>query len=204
VWDALLRLLCVSDKVSDELDQPGAAAQTGGIDLILSCGDLPPEYLTRLTDRFRAPLYYVRGNHDIRYKQSPPLGCINAHNKIVKYRGLRILGLDGSRWYNAGPYQYTEAQMRRMVRAKRIKLWWQKGVDIIMTHAPPRHIGDLEDMCHRGFRVYNRLIKRHQPRYFLHGHVHKNFSLDAERITASGATKIINCYKYYIIDTDND
>ena len=36
----------------------------GQIDAIVGCGDLEPEYLDFLADAFRAPLLYVRGNHD--------------------------------------------------------------------------------------------------------------------------------------------
>ena len=54
------------------------------VDLILSCGDLPPEYLSRLVNCFKAPLYYVRGNHDIRYDEKPPEGCRDLHGKLVK------------------------------------------------------------------------------------------------------------------------
>ena len=33
-------------------------------------------------------------------------------------------------------------------------------MDIIITHAPPRHIHDAEDQCHRGFESFQHLIDR--------------------------------------------
>jgi hypothetical protein len=48
-----------------------------GINLILGCGNLPPEYLTFLVTRFNAPLFYVRGNHGIRPGGYRLEGCID-------------------------------------------------------------------------------------------------------------------------------
>ena len=46
------------------------------IDLLISCGDLPPEYLTFFATLCHAPLLYVKGNHDSKYEYKPPEGCI--------------------------------------------------------------------------------------------------------------------------------
>ena len=61
------------------------------IDLIISCGDLPPEYLTFFATLCHAPLLYVKGNHDGKYEQ-PPEGCICIEDNIYVYKGVRILG----------------------------------------------------------------------------------------------------------------
>lgn len=66
------------------------------IDLIISCGDLPPEYLTFFATLCHAPLLYVKGNHDGKYEQKPPEGCICIEDNIYVYKGVRILGLGGS------------------------------------------------------------------------------------------------------------
>ena len=195
-----MRVLCISDTVAPELDDPASSESFGQFDFIISCGDLPPEYLSRLSHRFNTPLYYVKGNHDIRYNHAPPMGCVNAHGRIIHHNSVKILGLEGSRWYNGGPYQYTEPQMRAILRGLRIRLWLNKGVDIIISHSPPRYIHDREDQCHKGFEIFNKTIKRYGPRYFLHGHIHASFKKDAERISTVGGTKIINCYSYYIFE----
>ena len=43
--------------------------QFEGIDLIISCGDLKPEYLSFLATMVPVPLLYVHGNHDDEYKR---------------------------------------------------------------------------------------------------------------------------------------
>ena len=63
-----MKILAVADRVTDILLVPvlGSAA-LADIDLIVSCGDLPPEFLARLKARYDVPLFYVLGNHDLRY-----------------------------------------------------------------------------------------------------------------------------------------
>ncbi len=197
-----MRVLCVSDMTVPELERDLRSEPFGQLDFVISCGDLPPEYLKFLRSAFNVPLYYVRGNHDIRYREKPPEGCTNLHGKIIRHGRLKILGLEGSRWYNGGPVQYTEAQMRGMVWRLRPRIWLNKGVDLLVTHAPPRFIHDAEDMCHRGFRIYRRLIKWYTPRYFLHGHIHAHFGDEARRITMLGRTRVINCVGCYLLDMD--
>jgi Icc-related predicted phosphoesterase len=174
------------------------------IDMIISCGDLPPEYPSLLAHAFDAPLYFVGGNHDIRYQDNLPRGGIDLHGRMVRIEGLNILGLEGSRWYNGGPYQYTEGQMRAVIRRLRPTLWWQGGIDIVVAHAPPRFIHDAEDLCHRGFRCFRWLIDKYQPDYFIHGHIHRHFSDPSERMSVVDATKVINTYGYHILEIETE
>ncbi len=198
-----MRVLCVSDIVLPQLERDFDPDRLGSIDLVISCGDLPPEYLRFLRGAIDAPLYYVRGNHDIRYGDAPVMGCTNLHGRIVRHGRIKLLGLEGSRWYNGGPVQYTEGQMQRLVWLLRPRLWVHKGVDLIVTHAPPRHIHDAEDLCHRGFKVYRKLIQWCNPRFFLHGHIHASFTDDAHRSTLVGRTQIINCFGHYLLEIDD-
>ena len=198
-----MQILCVSDKVAPELYPQIDRQRFGKVDLLVSCGDLPPEYLIHLADAFEAPLYYVCGNHDIRYANRPPRGCKNIHGRIVRRGPLKILGLEGSRWYNGGPHQYTEGQMRHLVWRLRPKIWWAGGVDLIVTHAPPRYLNDAEDLCHRGFKTFRRLIDWYTPRYFVHGHIHAYFAESAERFAQTGSTQVINCFGYYRLEIDD-
>jgi Icc-related predicted phosphoesterase len=195
-----MKVLSISDKLETALMDEDALARYPKVDIIFSCGDLAPEYLSHLKRIFNAPLYYVRGNHDIRYQMKPPVGCMDINGKLVQYKGLRILGLEGSRWYNGGPAQYTETQMRKNVRQLRAKIWWEKGIDMVITHAPPRHIHDAEDLCHRGFKVFRRLIGRYQPAYFIHGHIHASFADSEERITIVNRTQVINTYGHFYFE----
>ncbi len=198
-----MRVLCVSDVVVPQLERNFDPERFGRIDLVISCGDLPPEYLMSLRGTIDAPLYYVRGNHDIRYEDKSITGCTNLHGRLMRHGQLKLLGLEGSRWYNGGPAQYTEGQMQRMVWMLRPRIWLQKGVDLVVTHAPPRHIHDAEDLCHRGFRSYRRLIEWYRPRFFLHGHIHASFTDDAQRSTTVGGTRVINCFGHYLLEIDD-
>jgi Icc-related predicted phosphoesterase len=197
-----IKLLSVSDVVDPMLHQYAGNEPFTGIDVLISCGDLPPEYLSRLVHAFNAPLYFVGGNHDIRYKDKLPQGGLNLHGRVERIKGLNFLGLEGSRWYNGGPYQYTEGQMRGIIRRLRPTLWWQGGIDVVVTHAPPRHVHDSEDLCHRGFRSFRWLIDKYQPDFFIHGHIHRHFSDPCERVTVVDATKVVNTYGYNILEIE--
>ncbi|MGB6012398.1 MAG: metallophosphoesterase, partial [Desulfobacterales bacterium] len=153
---------------------------------------------------FNVPVYYVRGNHDIRYDSKPPSGCIDLNTRLIEFQGIKMLGLEGSRWYSGGPHQYTENEMKKTIRSLRSIIWWRGGVDLVITHAPPRHIHDAEDPCHRGFRSFRWLIDHYRPMYFIHGHIHGNFNDSTERVTIINKTNVVNTYGYHIFDIDAD
>jgi Icc-related predicted phosphoesterase len=199
-----MKILSISDIVVPDLSDRIHVDQFKGVELVLSCGDLPPEYLTFIRENLDAPLFYVRGNHDIRYTHSPPVGCVNIHQRRVPFKGLRILGLEGSRWYNGGPIQYREYQMRQMIWRMMPGLWFGGGVDIVVTHASPRHIHDAEDRCHRGFKSFLKLIGRFKPRYFIHGHIHTHFTDPAQRVTLVGQTRVINTFGFHLLEVDHE
>jgi Icc-related predicted phosphoesterase len=199
-----MKILAVSDFIeplSSDLQKSNVFTD---VQLIVSCGDLPPNYLSALSKAFAAPLYYVRGNHDIRYESSAPKNCFDIHARVVSFGDLTILGLEGSHWYNGRPLQYTEAQMRQTIRFLRPRLRKYGHLDIVVAHAPPRHVHDSEDPCHRGFRAYRRLIDRYRPGYFLHGHIHRCFEHHSERVTRIGQTRVINCSGYCLLKYERD
>ena len=172
-----------------------------GIDLILACGDLPAEYLSFLTCFTNAPILYVRGNHDDHYEKKPPEGCVCVEDDLYVYKGVRILGLGGSMKYRESPNMYTERQMTWRVWKLWLKLWRHKGFDILLTHAPARGVGDQEDLPHRGFETFNRLMDRWHPRYMVHGHVHPEYgAMSFKRERQYGETLVINGYKRFVID----
>ena len=114
-----MRILAVSDEEVSALWEYYQPGRLDGYDLILSCGDLKAKYLEFLVTMARCPLLYVHGNHDGGYERKPPQGCDCIEDKLVVYRGLRILGLGGSRRYHPGPHQYTDRQMRKRIRKLR-------------------------------------------------------------------------------------
>ncbi|SMC22491.1 Predicted phosphoesterase [Desulfacinum hydrothermale DSM 13146] len=198
------RVLTVSDVIDPDLDPLLDPGRFGPVDMIFSCGDLPPEYLIRLSRSFDLPVHYVRGNHDIRPGAMDRPGLVNLHRRVTIVEGLRVLGLEGSMWYNGGPVQYREKEMQRLLRGLRASLWWHGGVDVVITHAPPRGVGDGEDLCHRGFESFLELIRRYQPAYFIHGHIHRSFADPSERITRLGRTLVINTFGFYLLEIDHE
>jgi hypothetical protein len=188
----MVRVLAVSDEVDE-----GLLADVGpvrGAELILACGDLPFDYLRYLTDALDVPLVFVAGNHDpdlTGYRTSRagltlraglpatapwPPGAVNADGRIVDVLGLRLAGLGGCLRYNAGPNQYSDAQFARRARALALRARWRgrdgRRVDVLLTHAPPRGVGDGDDPSHRGFSALPALVSRLRPRLLLHGHIH--------------------------------
>jgi predicted phosphodiesterase len=122
-----MKILTLSDRVEPVLYDQFDRRQFEDVDLILACGDLPPEYLSFISGKLNVPLYFVRGNHDLRYDAGPPQGCVNLVDELVQFSGKNILGLEGSRWYNGGPHQYTEREMQRKIRRLRPRIWHRHG-----------------------------------------------------------------------------
>ena len=169
-----------------------------GIDLILSCGDLKPQYLEFLATFSKVPILYVHGNHDDCYLETPPNGCICIEDKIYVHDGIRILGFGGSMRYKNGTYQYTQKEMRTRVKKLWFQLWKHKGFDILLTHAPAYHINDDEDIPHQGFEAFAGLLEKYHPKYFVHGHVHMSYGRKFKRITKYNEVTIINGYDKYV------
>ncbi len=197
-----MKILLISDEESPYLCEHFQPGRLDGIDLILSCGDLAPSYLSFLVTMGRAPLLYVHGNHDGRYAKTPPEGCECIEDTIVNIGGLRILGLGGCQRYSPGPHQYTEAEMERRIRRLRWQLWKHGGVDIVISHAPVRGYGDRDTMVHRGFEAFLKLLNTYKPKYWVYGHVHMSYSNNQPRVLQHGATTLINACERYIIDVN--
>ncbi len=195
-----MKILAVSDEECAALWDYYVPGRLKEYDLILSCGDLKPDYLSFLVTMGRAPVLYVHGNHDGCYDRHPPEGCDCIDGQFVVYNGLRILGLGGCRKYHPGPHQYTEREMRRRIRRLAFQLWRHKGVDIVVTHAPPLDLGDGSDPAHWGFQALRDLIEKYRPLYLVHGHVHPNYGDGLPRTQTHGVTRIINAYERYVID----
>lgn len=194
-----MKLLIVSDKESPYLYDHFDKSKFANIDLIISCGDLKPSYLSYLVTVINAPLFYVHGNHDDRYMTEPPEGCDCIDGSFRVFEGVRILGLGGSRKYRDGDHQYTERQMAMRIYKLYPKILRHQGIDILVTHTPALNLGDGEDHVHKGFPQFNKLLDQFEPKFHFHGHQHLNYGQGQRSITY-GKTTIINGYGYQIID----
>lgn len=199
-----MKILALSDKECEALWDFYTPGRLSEYDLIISCGDLKSSYLSFIVTMARVPVLYVHGNHDTAYQHKPPEGCDCIEDQIIVYKGLRILGLGGCRRYRPGEHQYTDKEMAKRIRKLRWKLWWHKGVDIVVTHAPPAGVGDDKDPAHRGFDAFVKLVEKYKPKYLLHGHVHMNYSMDNCRVRQLDQTQVINVYERYVLDIPED
>lgn len=193
-----MRILAVSDEIDERLLEPTAPAQASGVELILSCGDLPGDYLGSLADRFRVPLLFVRGNHD----RGRSLPGEDIDGRVVTTAGLQLLGFEGCMWYNGRGVQYTEREMWWRVLRARASGWRSRRVDVVVAHASPFGVHDGRDRAHIGYRAFWTVLRRFRPRYFVHGHNHLSYETKRARITMVDGTQIVNAYRSIVIATD--
>ena len=196
-----MKILVLSDVEDPYLWDYFVPGRLDVYDLIISAGDLKPEYLSFLVTMSHVPVLYVHGNHDGIYEKRPPEGCECIEDRIYVYRGVRILGLGGSAKYRPGPHQYTERQMRWRMTKLFWKLHRMDGVDILVTHAAPKDHGDLDTYAHRGFECFLDFIDRWKPKYLVHGHVHLNYGKN-DRLHEYHGTQIVNAFQKYVIEID--
>jgi len=197
-----MKILLIADEEARYLWDYYQPGRLDGIDFILSCGDLKQEYLEFLVTMGSKPLYYVHGNHDKGYEQFPPEGCECIDDLLINVNGVRILGLGGCIRYNLGPFQYTEKEMAQRIKRLKGKLRKAGGVDLVITHAPPRGYGDAEDNAHRGFECFLPLMEEYHPRYLIHGHVHQSYGHHLPQKIPYGDTTVMNAVGWHIIEED--
>lgn len=173
-------------------------------DLILACGDLKKRYLEFIVTLAHCPVLYVRGNHDESFKTMPPEGCICIEDQIYIYKGLRIMGLGGCQKYKEGWNFYTEKEMKKRIGKLWFQLWKHRGIDILLTHAPAYQLNDMEHLTHRGFQCFKDIIEKYNPRYYIHGHVHRNYGAYIPRKSSYMDTTVINACGYYVIEVNSN
>jgi hypothetical protein len=213
-----LQVLAVSDEVDQRIYSSSIRERMGDIDMIIGCGDLPASYLEFLTDALHRPVYYVLGNHaeeitrtGVRGETRHPEGCTDVGFKVERdpVSGLIIAGLPGSpRYSDQDPVQFTEFQMAmHMIRmAPRLiwnKLRYGRPLDMLVTHSPPRNVGDREDTAHQGFQSMHRFVELTKPRYQLHGHIHL-YDRSESNTHQLYDTEVINVFPYQRLDLKFD
>ncbi|WP_455383170.1 metallophosphoesterase [Salinispira pacifica] len=219
-----MKILCVSDHIDPLVYSTRLKERYGEVDMVLSAGDLPMEYLGFIASSLNKELYFVFGNHNLkqlhlfkRKRATFPAGDPFPHpaldnyygstylgGKISKTRqGLLIGGLGGSMLYNGDENQFSDFQMYWKVLKLVPRLLWNRLVhgrylDILLTHAPPRGIHDKPDPCHTGFKSFLWFMRKFKPRFLLHGHIHL-YDMNAQRVTVYHQTTVINVYDHYVL-----
>ena len=197
-----MKILAIADEESKGLWEYFDKKKLEGVDLIISCGDLDPAYLSFLVTLTSIPVLYVHGNHDGKYEKSPPDICIE--DRIYVHKGIRILGLGGSMRYSAGTHQYTERQMKQRAARLRFQIFRRRGFDILVTHAPAYQLNDGRDLPHQGFQVFRRLLEKYRPKFFLHGHVHLSYGVSHKRYDKYEDTHVINAYERCVFEFEDE
>ena len=192
---APIHWLAVSDEPDPALDHARNREDLPALDAIVGAGDLEPDYLGFLCDALRAPMAYVRGNHDRGGRWSDavanhaPEHLRSGH--IHRLDGLAVAALewpgvrfgdrrrhDGTAWADA-----LRIESRRLLR--------RPGPLVVLSHAPPRGVGDrAADPYHVGYGGYRWLLDRAEPVVWLHGHV-PPASVDGWRVDHAG-TPVVN------------
>ena len=73
--------------------------------------------------------------------------------------------------------------------------------NVFVSHAPPLGLGDRGDPAHQGFEPFLRLIDRHEPELWLHGHVHLYGPREREnREARRGETRVVNVYGHRVLE----
>ncbi|HUG47448.1 MAG TPA: metallophosphoesterase [Candidatus Limnocylindria bacterium] len=168
-----VRLLAVSDEREAALEEIRNRQAIEPVDVIVGCGDLEPDYLSFLGDAFRAPLLYVRGNHDqggawdAAHQEVPEPLAGGLHEAA----GLSFAGLGWpSRRHGRAERDDTSAWQQAISVYLRLRLRGARP-DVVLSHVPPRGVGDIPaDPYHRGFAAYRWLCRRLSPVLWLHGH----------------------------------
>jgi uncharacterized protein len=188
-----VRILAASDESDPALDDPRNRERLGAIDLVVGCGDLSPDRLCFLADAFRAPLVYVRGNHDRggpwpEPRQVPPPSQGLSEDAMT---GLPLLGLP---WptSNRGPARHDEgAAWWQVLRLSGRRLVASAAPVLVFSHAPPRGAGDTpSDPYHVGFRAYRFVLDRLKPPLWLHGH--SALAASSSWHTRAAGTEVVN------------
>jgi Icc-related predicted phosphoesterase len=215
VQQMVAKALVVSDVVSEVLYTPEVRTIASGVELILSCGDLPAAYLEYIVTMLDLPLFYVPGNHDRPTYRADgrlvegPEGGRPLDGRVEVFRGadgqdVVLAGLGGSMFYGGTTNQYTERQMwGRMLRMApalwRVRLRRGRAVDVFVTHAAPFGIHDGADPSHHGFRSFLSFMRRYRPGLMVHGHVHPSYGYDTKP-RCYGATLVRSVYGYALME----
>ncbi len=189
-----LRILAASDEQDPALDHASNRDALGRVDLVVGCGDLSPEYLSFLGDAFPCQLVYVRGNHD-HGGPWPALERLPEASSGVDDRtlpGVRLLALPWPAPRRLETRRDEREAWREVMSALGGRLLWPGSAPwLVISHAPPRGLGDTpDDPYHVGFGAYRTVLDRLQPRLWLHGHTTRASAPDP--LVTHGRTTLVN------------
>lgn len=196
----MVRVLAVAD---EEVAAMESRARDLRVDLVVSAGDLPWDYLERIVSLVGAPAAFVPGNHDPRIGRGTPTapsGMTSVDGRTLVLAGLRIAGLGGCVRYNGGAHQYEQRDYDVRARELLAGSGDVAPVDVLLTHAPPRGLGDGDDPSHVGVEALHGVLETLRPTWHLHGHIHPYGMLKPDRQV--GRTTVRNVIPWQVLDIE--
>mgnify|MGYP000844877011 CR=1 FL=1 len=138
------------------------------IDMILSLGDINEYQLLTVRDMcMNIPIVGVLGNYD-NFDTLEKANVINVNLRTVTVNGIRITGIQGCHKHKHDNYpSYTQKESLDIVKN-------MEKSDILICHSPPSDVHDSKTRpSHKGLLGINMYIKEFEPKYCIHGHMHK-------------------------------
>jgi predicted phosphohydrolase len=177
-----MRIVCISDThgLHDQVDVPpgdilihaGDLTRTGDLDDVVLFSD----WLGQLPHRHKI---VIAGNHDWAFERQPErarallLGCIYLEDQETTVEGLRIWGSPWQPWFFDWAFN--------LERGPEIRAKWDlipEGIDLLITHGPPRGQGDWT-INNEAAGCVDLLdaVARVRPRWHVFGHIHEGYGI---------------------------
>ena len=220
----MIHILAVADE-NELYDSPVEFPQ---VDILFSCGDLSPQYLGYLSDKYMPAIrIMVHGNHDGQYfeideepvnldfseKYHGMFSIVRGIHVIAKEEhpfledDLRICGFSGISAHGESPFYYSDYSLFRFKSDLFVKKHFSSfsGVDIMLTHAPPDFgLIDYGEGDHQPSQKIAELHNYLDPKLWLYGHIHRRYTdKPLDFFVDKGAPlNLINAcpYKYFSFD----
>lgn len=138
---------------------------------------------------------FIAGNHDFLAERAPSIfrsllsdQYIYLENETVTIEGIKIWGSPATPWFHNWAFNYA--------RGAEIKAIWDTipmDTDIILTHGPPKGIGDFTiTQVNAGCEELLKRVRLIQPRYHVFGHIHEAAGIYEQEPTTFINASVLN------------
>lgn len=198
-----MKIVCISDTHNQHND---LAVPDG--DMLIHAGDFSARGTAAELEAFNGWLgtlphavkIVVPGNHDLLCEDSPMMGKLllsNADHVLLHeecvVEGLRIFGSPWTPWFHDWAFNYREKDAVRT---------WEvlpAGIDILVTHGPPRGILDKvkrPPSPNVGCPELLRVVQALRPKLHVFGHIHEQHgAVQLDGVTYVNAAMLDERYK---------
>ena len=188
-----MQALVLADQNTWERDELAVLAESA--DCVLSLGDFIWGDLAPLS-AVATKKMGVYGNH-CHEDYLADLGFENLHLRTLEFGGLTFGGFQGCVRYKRGDgFMYSQGEAEQLLADF-------PRVDVMVCHAPPRSVHDVDNPTHSGFTALSTYCLQHHPRYLLHGHTYptvvKKTDAGKSITTRLGQTEVIYVHGLQIV-----